>query len=188
MFGVFMVSWIVARHIFYPMVCWSIYAHTPRVISTGCFKGPNDKMVGPTETPEGYGYLIEPFFDMEGLVCFNETVQWMFLAPLLMLLCLTFVWFTRIVQVAVRVIRGDGAEDNRSDDEDEEAEEEEDDEYVYEEAQPLEAEVGVEELDLKNWERRTGHKRPATATGVSLPGHSDRKELLGRIGCEKQVE
>jgi very-long-chain ceramide synthase len=66
----------------------------------------------------------------------------------------------------------------------------EEDEFVYEEAQPLEEEVGVEEIDLKNWERRTGVKRhQATATtGVSLPGHSDRKELLGRIGCDKQVE
>ncbi|ROT41032.1 TLC domain-containing protein [Sodiomyces alkalinus F11] len=191
MFGVFMVSWIFARHILYPMVCWSIYAHIPRVIGSGCFEGPPGKSVGPTPTPEGYRYLIEPFFDMKGRICFNPTLQWAFLAPLLMLLCLTFVWFTRIVQVAVKVVRGDGAEDNRSDDEDDEEEEEEGgegEEYVYEEAQPLEAEVGVEDLDLKNWERRTGHKRPATATGVSLPGHSDRKELLGRIGCEKQVE
>ncbi|KAL2754051.1 hypothetical protein ACRALDRAFT_2108764 [Sodiomyces alcalophilus JCM 7366] len=191
MFGVFMVSWIIARHILYPMVCWSIYAHTRDVIGFGCFTGAGDTAEGPLPTPEGYGYLLEPFLDMNSPVCFNETVQWAFLTPLLMLLCLTFVWFTRIVQVAIRVVRGDGAEDNRSDDEDEEGEEEEeeDDEYVYEEAQPLEAEVGVEELDLKNWERRTGHKRPTTtATGVSLPGHSDRKELLGRIGCEKQVE
>ena len=74
----------------------------------------------------------------------------------------------------------------RSDDEGAEEEEEEDeDEFIYEEAQPLEQEVGVEELNLKNWERRTGMKRPASSSGVSLPGHSDRKELLGRIGCDK---
>ena len=51
-----------------------------------------------------------------------------------------------------------------------------------------EEEVGAESLDLKNWERRTGIKRQASSSGVRLPGHSDRKELLGRIGCEKQVE
>ena len=59
---------------------------------------------------------------------------------------------------------------------------------MYEEARPLEEEVGVEALDLKGWERRAGVRRPASASGVSLPGHSDRKELLGRIGCEKQVD
>lgn len=93
-----------------------------------------------------------------------------------------------IVNVAIRVLRGAGADDVRSDDEGDEVDEDEE-EYVYEEAQALEEEVGVEELDLKSWERRSGVKRTAsTATGVSLPSHSDRKELLGRIGCEKQVD
>lgn len=114
---------------------------------------------------------------------------------LLFLQLLTIMWFTLIVRVAIKVLRGGSAEDNRSEDEaspgeDEEVEEEE--EFVYEEAQPLEEEVGVEEIDLKGWERRTGHVhvkgKVGTASGVSLPGHSDRKELLGRIGCEKQVE
>jgi len=79
------------------------------------------------------------------------------------------------------------SEDEREmEDDEEEEEEEEGEEYFYEEA--LGEEVGVESLDFKNWERRTGIKRQANSTGVSLPGHSDRKELLGRIGCEKQVE
>lgn len=79
-----------------------------------------------------------------------------------------------VVQVAIRVIRGVGADYTRSDDEggDEQVEE-----------------VGVEAIDLKAWERRAGvNKRTASSSGVSLPGHSDRKELLGRIGCEKQVD
>jgi len=106
---------------------------------------------------------------------------------LLFLQTLTVMWFTLIIQLAIKVLRGGSAEDPRSDDEADGEEEEE--EYVYEEAQPLEEEVGVEDIDLKNWERRTGVKRQSTtATGVSLPGHSDRKELLGRIGCEKQVD
>ncbi len=94
------------------------------------------------------------------------------------------VWGFMIVRVAMRVLSGNGADDSRSDDE-----ADEEDEFVYEEAQPLEEEVGVEDIDLKNWERRSGVKRQASSsTGVSLPGHSDRKELLGRIGCEKQVD
>lgn len=183
MFGVFMLSWIVARHVIYPMVCWSVYAHTPVILPTGCFKGPSHDAKESMPAPAGYGYLLEPFGDMEGLVCYNETVKWAFLYPLLSLLGLILVWFTRIIRVALKVLRGDGAEDNRSDDE-----AEDEDEYIYEEAQPLEADVGVEDIDLRNWERRSGVKRQSSATGVSLPGHSDRKELLGRIGCEKQVD
>lgn len=105
---------------------------------------------------------------------------------LLFLQGLAIMWFSLAIRVALRTLRGDGADDPRSDDE---AEEEEEEEVVYEEARPLEEEVGVDALDLKNWERRAGVKRAAsTATGVSLPSHSDRKELLGRIGCEKQVD
>ncbi|KAJ6446905.1 sphingosine N-acyltransferase lac1 [Purpureocillium lavendulum] len=187
-FGIFMVSWFIARHIFYIMGCWSVYAHTPIVMQYGCFRGSSAELVGPEDTPPGLSYLIEPFLNSTGRVCYNNTVKWAFLTPLLLLQAITIVWFTMIVRVAIKVIRGDGAEDTRSDDEGEEEEVEEEDEFIYEEAQPLEEEVGVEDLDLKNWERRTGVKRQASSSGVSLPGHSDRKELLGRIGCEKQVD
>jgi acyl-CoA-dependent ceramide synthase len=98
-------------------------------------------------------------------------------------------WFAMIINVAVRVLRGAGADDVRSDDEGDEEEEEDEMEFVYEEAQAFEEEVGVEEIDLKSWERRSGVKRTTTSSsGVSLPGHSDRKELLNRIGCEKQID
>ncbi|OTA99999.1 hypothetical protein M426DRAFT_324652 [Hypoxylon sp. CI-4A] len=185
-FGVFMVSWFVARHIFYLMTCYSIYKDTPEIINFGCYHGPNSNLTGPEPAPDGWGHYIEPFRDPQGTVCFNASVQWGFLYCLLALQVLTIFWFFMIIQVAIRVLRGDGADDTRSDDEGEEEEEEE--EYEYEEAQPLEEEVGVEAIDLKGWERRTGVKRAASSSGVSLPGHSDRKELLGRIGCEKQVD
>ncbi|KAJ3499052.1 hypothetical protein NLG97_g627 [Lecanicillium saksenae] len=181
-FGLFMVSWFVARHVIYIMVCWSVYAHTPEIMPSGCFTGTNSNLVGPQQPPEGLGYLLEPFYNSTGRVCYNETVKWAFLAPLLVLQLITIVWFTMIIRVAIKVLRGDGAEDSRSDDE----EEEEEEEFIYEEA--LEEDVGVEALDFKNWERRSGIKRQANSSGVSLPGHSDRKELLGRIGCEKQVD
>lgn len=91
-------------------------------------------------------------------------------------------WFVVIIRIAMRVLKGNSAEDLRSDEEGEE------EEFEYEEAQPLEEEVGVEAIDLKGWERRTGVKRAANSSSVSLPGHSDRKELLNRIGCEKQID
>lgn len=183
-----MLTWFVARHVFFNMVCWSIYKDTPTVLTHGCFRGSQNELEGPFEQPEGHSFYLEPFLKSDGLLCHNESIKFYFLALLLTLQAVCIFWFAMIVNVAIRVVRGAGADDVRSDDEGEE-EEEEEDEFVYEEAQPFEEEVGVEELDLKSWERRTGVKRAsASSTGVSLPGHSDRKELLGRIGCEKQVD
>lgn len=183
MFGVFMVSWFVSRQVFYPMVWWSVYADIPVVIDYGCYRGTKANLSGPAPVPSGYGHLLEPFYDPQGAVCWDNAIKWAFLLPLLFLQVLIIVWFVMVVRVALKVLRGEGAEDSRSDDEGED-----EDEFVYEEARPVEEEVGVESIDLKGWERRTGVKRQAGATGVSLPGHSDRKELLGRIGCEKQVD
>jgi very-long-chain ceramide synthase len=185
MFGVFMVSWFLARHVFYLMTCWSIYVDVSNIIPYGCWKGGASDLVGPFPIPEEWSYL-EPFTSPSGTICFTPEMKWGFLFCLLALQVITIMWFFMIIQVAIRVLSGSGADDVRSDDED--GEEEEEEEFEYEEAEPLEEEVGVEAIDLKNWERRTGVKRTATSSGVSLPGHSDRKELLGRIGCEKQVE
>ena len=61
---------------------------------------------------------------------------------------------------------------------------------------PFEQEVGVERIDLRpkirggsgnsTSLRSLNRKVSSATTGVTLPGHhSDRKELLGRIGCDK---
>lgn len=184
MFGVFMLSWLIARHVLYIMVCWSVYAHTAEVMTLGCYRGSNDDIVGPEAPPPGVMWVLEPFYNHTGRICNTDVVKWFFLAPLIALQGITIYWFTMIMRVAMKVIRGDGAEDSRSDHESVD----EEDEYVYEEAEPLEEEVDADEIDLRSWERRTGVRRQASSSGVSLPGHSDRKELLGRIGCEKQVD
>jgi acyl-CoA-dependent ceramide synthase len=185
-----MLSWFVARHVLYLGVCYSVWAHMPTLIPAGCYTGSNANLTGPFDPPadKGLAYLLEPLYEPNGLVCYNETVKWSFLSGLLFLQGITIVWFGMIVKVAIGVFKGNGAEDSRSDDEQDGLEDEEEVEYE-DPPPPLEEEVGVDGIDLKNWERRTGVRRPAaTATAVSLPGHSDRKELLGRIGCEKQVD
>ena len=189
MFVVFMVSWFVARHVLYMTVCYSVWKHTPQVIPYGCFFDANNSITGPFQLPadkQGPLYLLKPLWNPSGLICYDDNVKWTFLSMLLFLQALTVMWFSLIIRVAVRVVKGEGADDMRSDHEgceDVDAEDDEDD--LYEETHALAEEVGVDELDLKNWAER---RRTGTATGVSLPGHSDRKELLGRIGCEKQVE
>lgn len=100
------------------------------------------------------------------------------------------------MKVAIKVIRGGEAEDIRSEDEAEDEEENVnlDEKLITEvvnhfEGEPYEEEVGVESLNLKGRTSRNNRyrKSSSSASGVSIPGHSDRKELLGRIGCDKGV-
>lgn len=202
-FGVFMVTWFVARHVLYMWVCWSIYAHIPREIRYGCYKGSVHDLDGPFPTPDDWDHLTQPFRDPVGLVCWNNNIKWGFLGMLLALQCVMLVWFVSIVRVAYKVITGKGAEDSRSDDEDE-AEEEKNstrDHYtdkVHLCVEPLpfvEKEVLSTDptFTSKGAEARTPPRRSSRrrhegghSSGVNLlAGSSDRKELLGRIGCDK---
>jgi len=101
-----------------------------------------------------------------------------------------------IVKVAIRVLKGGDADDVRSDDEGEDEEELLDEKIISTieqidemELPPYEEEVGVESINLKgrNFNTNKYKKTTSSASGVSLPGHSDRKELLGRIGCDKGI-
>ena len=106
-------------------------------------------------------------------------------------------WFAMIVKVALNVLRGGVADDLRSDDEGDADEKEihgrlihamDDRIDEFKEPQPIEEEVGIEEINLKSRASNARYRKSAShASGVSLPGHSDRKELLGRIGCDKPV-
>ncbi len=95
------------------------------------------------------------------------------------------------MRVAWRVINGGTAEDSRSDDEGDEDSEHEEVDTIHApqvaELAPFEEEVGVESIHLKGRTSpaRRFRKANGSASGVMLPGHSDRKELLGRIGCDK---
>jgi acyl-CoA-dependent ceramide synthase len=99
-------------------------------------------------------------------------------------------WFWMIVRIAIKVLRGAEADDIRSDDdgETEEAAEKDIEELYVEPPPPYEEEVGVESLNLKgrtsNASRNRYRKSASSTSGVSLP---DRKELLGRIGCDKPL-
>lgn len=158
--------------------------------------------------------VFQPFLNPDGPVCFNPRFHYTFLALLLMLQAITIMWFTMIIRVAYRVVMGQGADDSRSDDEDEaEAEDGEDADAekaffddndaqpaaaAAQDLRPLEREVGVEGLNLKGraasgtarlrraaagrGEARTGPNGLSVVGGSSL---GDRKELLGRIGCDK---
>jgi len=192
LFGLFMVTWVILRHVLHLMICWSVYADIPNIISYGCYHGRNGAIEGPFPTPDGFAHLLEPFRNPEGTVCWNNGIKWGFLSALLFLQGICIMWFAMIVHVAIKVLSGNPADDVRSDDE----YEEEDivDEKIIgtieqlDEA-PLEEEVGVEAINLKGrTSTASRYRKSAVASGVHLPGDiSDRKELLGRIGCDKSV-
>lgn len=182
MFGVFMVSWFVARHVCYVITLWGIYTYMPATISVGCYHGSQNNLTGPTPLPEhGWLHALEPFRNPSGTICHSDNVMWGFLGALGFLQMLTIFWFFLIVQVAVRVVQGIGADDIRSEDEGENTDDEE-------EIDTEEADASVEPVVSKMWKRSIDVQRNTGSSGVSLAGHRDRKELLSRIGCEKQVE
>ena len=190
-FGVFMVTWVVSRHILYLIVCYSVYADIPREINYGCYWGSNANLQGPVPLSDSFDHLTRPFRDPEGLVCWNNSIKWGFLAMLLFLQVILLIWFGMIARVAWKVIQGQAADDSRSDDEEEEEEDEvqlPSNPYRMDPsntAPPLEEEVGVEAINLAGRKSSPArrYRKGATASGVTL--HSDRKELLGRIGCDK---
>ncbi|KAI9802581.1 MAG: sphingosine N-acyltransferase lag1 [Piccolia ochrophora] len=193
-FVAFMLTWFIARHVFYLMVCWSVYTDVPAAMPYGCYSGTTGERTGPA--PETYALynIFQPLRDPSGTVCFNKEIKYTFLTMLLALQVITLMWFGMILRVAWRVVNGGTAEDSRSDDEGdgEEADSVADakDPLRVRDAvdpAPLEQEVGVEAINLKGRTSpaRRYRKAASSSSGVTLPGHSDRKELLGRIGCDK---
>lgn len=137
--------------------------------------------------------MMEPFRNPGGEICFDETVVYGFLSALLFLQALTLMWFWMICKVAVKVLKGGKADDVRSDDE-EEPEDMEVDIRNVEDAHgahpPTPAQTpGVEMGDpmlATGVKGRTGDKRRSGKKSVSSSASGvDRKELLGRIGCDK---
>ncbi|PLB49856.1 longevity assurance proteins LAG1/LAC1 [Aspergillus steynii IBT 23096] len=186
MFGVFMLSWFLARHVFYLLTMWSIYTHMVDIIPVGCFHGSQDNLTGPTPLPErGWSQILDPFRNPSGTICFSRGVNWAFLGALGFLQLLNLAWLVMIVRVAVRVFKGRGAEDVRSEDEDEDEKPVQTGEC--DDASSRARAIGVAATDLKSPMRMTSVKRTAHSTSVGLPRRSDQKQLLGRLGCERQI-
>ena len=211
-FGVFMVTWFATRHVLFDTVWWSIYRHIPQEITFGCYRGSDQNLEGPLPVPDDYDHLTQPFRDPEGLVCWNWNISWVFLALLAGLQCILLVWFGMILKVAYKVVTGQGADDSRSDDEDEDEEEEDDDipitletetisrSFLPQQQAPLYLEKEVLSTDAslsfsRPPTRTASRSSPRSASrmksesGGSSSGVNlrDRKDLLGRIGCEVRI-
>lgn len=174
-----MVTWLISRHIFYPMLCWSIFKEVPAQMAYGCYSGKTAEMISDNGYPDQFTYLFYPFLNLDGPICMNRTIKWIFLGFLLALQLLSIIWFTMVVRVAVGVLRTGNAEDTRSDDE-------EDAEDVRDKEGSSPATADTTNAD---WRRAnasaTARPRGRGRGRVRLGEQSDRKALLGRIGCDK---
>ena len=140
---------------------------------------------------------FDPFFDQKGTICLDRNIKSIFLGLLLMLQVLSIIWFGMIIKVALSVLKGVGANDTRSGDEDEGEEDEEEEDDDDDESE--EEEETEEAYQVRSNGKRThstngrviasGSEVPLRQTGlfqrggIRVPGSRDRKELIGRVGC-----
>lgn len=179
-FGVFLVTWLITRHIFYPLLCWNIYKDLPPRLPYGCYSGSTAEMLSTDGYPNAFAYMFAPFLDLNNPICMNGTTKWIFLSFLLFLQGLSLIWFTMVVRVAVGVLRTGNAEDTRSDDEE------------AGENGRLSAKDGANGAVISENPNSLDRRRSNGAASVRARGRgrvrldqSDRKALLGRIGCDK---
>ena len=134
---------------------------------------------------------FDPFFDQKGTICLDRNIKSIFLGLLLMLQVLSIIWFGMIIKVALSVLKGVGANDTRSGDEDEgEDDEEENDEKEEEGEEAYEVRSNGKPTQSTNSRViASGNEVPLRQTGlfqrggIRVPGSRDRKELIGRVGC-----
>ncbi|KAF9766718.1 hypothetical protein IL306_000832 [Fusarium sp. DS 682] len=178
-FGFFVVSWVLCRHIAFPMVCWSVYAQSMTIARPKCFIGLGKSIIGPQEVPtNGYFYMLEPLIYTNGRVCWDNTIKTLFLSGLLFLEALMLFWFVMIVKLVTKILRGGNAEDTRSDNEEEE----------YETGLPIGAEVDAEKLQFPKQYSNSGRGTSSvfqSTRGLNIS--KDRKGCLDRIGCEQRI-
>lgn len=176
-FGVFLATWLLARHVIYLSLCWSIYRDVPGVMNYGCYSG----KTGLSEDPDKLGAwrYMEPFFDQSSTICLDRNVKWVFLSMLLMLQVLSLVWFGMIIKVAFVMLKGGVANDTRSGDEDEEEESERVRTHGRLNRTPSARASGSSKdpgSSQSEYFQKGGGK-------IRIPGSRDRKDMIGRVGC-----
>ncbi|KAK3072001.1 Sphingosine N-acyltransferase lag1 [Teratosphaeriaceae sp. CCFEE 6253] len=199
-FALFVIFWFMSRHVAYGAICWSIYAHVnSQTLMYGLYSTKTGAKLSGDGGENIVDNLLQPMMHPEAqTVSFNANIRWLFLGLLLALQCITIAWFIMICRVVMRVLRGEGADDSRSEAEDNDV----DDEDVAEDtsAQPsaplhsmpllqkekpryIEIETTSEELRSYP-KRRVSSSSKRKSKGISSGLHlGEHKEILNRIGC-----
>jgi acyl-CoA-dependent ceramide synthase len=118
-FVVFVVAWIVTRHILFLAICWSIYKHVPgTTMLFGRYSTATGEMVSLEHNHDIFHNIFQPLLRPQSeTVDFNANIRTSFLSLLLVLQCITLVWFFMILRVISRMLRGEDAMDSRSENE-----------------------------------------------------------------------
>ena len=194
MFALFVILWFAARHLAYLNICWSVYAHMNyQAMFYGTYSlrdaAPGSPNSGLRISEDGgqnvWRNVFQVFINPESeTLQLNARIKFGFLGLLLALQCITLMWFVMICRVVMKVLRGEGADDTRSDDEDGDSESEDLD---LEEKAFIEIEAEASELNFAGYGgsgvKRVGsgsRKTKGFSSGLNL---GDRKDILNRIGC-----
>lgn len=160
-----------------------------------CYRGETGKLETDANRLSSRWRYAEPFFDQKGTICLDRNVKSVFLGLLLMLQVLCIVWLGMIIKVALSLVKGEGANDTRSSDEDESEDEEVENEKASRENGNCKEDLSSTDPGLAHSNgkaRASGNSdtpSPRQAglfqrgPGIRVPGSRDRKELIGRVGC-----
>lgn len=110
-FGVFMLSWIVTRHVLYCVLLWSSVKTIPRSLFDQARSMPLDGQVPQAVSVDwspGLTGVIKQFYDE------YQPAPTALVALLVALQFILLLWFAMIVRVAYKVVTGSGASDTRS--------------------------------------------------------------------------
>src|SRR5690242_11372760 len=88
-FGIFVISWLLTRHVLYMLVCWSIYKHAPVDMAPGCYLTPNhasslnaSQLFVPMSDSttfdalggnDSWANLLKAYTDQNGPICWNPS-------------------------------------------------------------------------------------------------------------------
>lgn len=199
-FAVFVVTWILARHVAYLAICWSIYAHVAvETMPYGVYSTTTGERLSSDGGNNLMDSLLQPMLKPGAkTISFNANIRWSFLGLLMALQCITIAWLFMILRVVVKVVRGQGADDTRSDDENEAEVEDLQDGPVQpsvpfiapaepEKPRFIEVETTSEEVTWPAHKNSNRKKTKGKSSGLKLGEH---KEILNRIGClsEEQLD
>lgn len=152
----------------------------------GCYSGATGELKAP-DTVTSPGKYLEPFSNQNGTICLDKGVKWVFLGMLLMLQVLSIVWFGMIIRVAYSVLKGGAANDTRSGDEYED-EDEVEETRPQEKTAPPTVPAKIRGTVGDSVPTRSGIFVEGGGGRLRIPRSRDRKEMIGRVGCNGSLD
>jgi acyl-CoA-dependent ceramide synthase len=183
----------------YLTLCYDIWVDVPgpKTMLFGCYNGATSELIPNMPAhPDNFAHLLGPFQDLDGVICLNQEVKYIFLGMLLLLQTLSMIWFGMIVKLIAGMVVGVKVEDVRSDDEEDEEVDGRDAAAGRRQLNVTDVNVCVgggsemESMNVGMSKKPVPMPKPRVSVTsgrrrLGVPENS--KELLNRIGCEKPI-